>query len=83
MCYLCIEKRGDMHRVRIPSFVLLDISELRAADMYMLPRRDVHAGKTQSIPVGTGPISVTGKCLSALRNLFSTAAGLRFVVKLT
>ena len=72
-----------MHRVRIPSFVVLDISELRAADMYMLPRRDVHAGKTPSIPVATEPISVTGKCLSTLRNLFSTAAGLRFVVKLT
>ena len=83
MCYLCIEKRGDMHRVRIPSFVVLDISKLRDADMYMQRRRDVHAGKTPSIPVAPGPIPVAGKCLSTLRNLFSTAAGLRFVVKLT
>ncbi len=35
MYYLCIEKRGDMHRVRIPSFRVLTINDLRAADMYM------------------------------------------------
>ena len=72
-----------MHRVRIPSFVVLDISELRAADMYMLPRRDVHAGKTQSIPVETGPISVAETPLSVAQKCFPLAAGLRFVVKLT
>ena len=72
-----------MHRVRIPSFVVLNISELRGFDMYMLRRRDVHAGKTPSIPAETGPISVRRKCLSALRNIFSRAAGPRFVVKLT
>ncbi len=35
MYYLCEEKRGDMHRVRIPFLVLLTISDLRSFYMYI------------------------------------------------
>ena len=35
MYYLCVYKREDMHRVRILSFVLLIVSELRGPYMYM------------------------------------------------
>ncbi len=45
-----------MHRVRIPSFVLLAISDLRGSYMYIPERRDVHIGATARGPVATGPV---------------------------
>ena len=35
MYYLCVVKREDMHPVRVLSFVVLTISKLCAAEMYM------------------------------------------------
>ena len=35
MYYLCVEKRENMHRVRILSFVLLIINDLHTSNMYM------------------------------------------------
>ena len=60
-----------MHRVRIPSFVFLIISDLHAANMYILRRRDVHAGKTPSIPVAPGPIPVAGSPLFVAQKALS------------
>ncbi len=35
MYYLCVEKREDMHTVRILSFAVLIISKLCGSKMYM------------------------------------------------
>ncbi len=35
MYYLCVEKREDMHIVRILSFALLSISKLYTPEMYI------------------------------------------------
>ncbi len=35
MYYLCVVKREDMHTVRILSFAILSISDLRGSYMYM------------------------------------------------
>ncbi len=43
-----------MHRVRIPSFVLLTISDLHSSYMYIPSLLDVHVGATAPIPVATG-----------------------------
>ena len=72
-----------MRRVRIPSFALLKVNELRAAYMYMQHRLDVHVGKTASIPVATEPIPVRKSPLFVPRNPFFVSAGLRLIVKLT
>ncbi len=45
-----------MHRVRIPSFGLLTISDLRSSYMYFPSLLDVHIGAAAPIPVATGPV---------------------------
>ena len=72
-----------MHPVRTLSFATLVISVLRGGYMYIQRRRDVHAGKTPSIPVAAGPIPVQRKPLSIPFKSFSAEAKLRDGVKLT
>ena len=64
---LCVEKRGYAARAYPLFAFFLIISMLRALYIYMLRRRDVHIGKTPSIPVAPEPIPVERKPFAAPR----------------
>ncbi len=59
--YLCVRKSGDAHRLRVPAFVPLKISNLPRQKVYIPERGDVHPGATAPIPVATKPIPVARK----------------------